>query len=56
MRRAIKDLCQLSDAQLFEEVEKGIALILENVERLDAAARKLSNENDYHPAKILGDW
>ena len=56
MRRAIKDLCQLSDAQLFEEVEKGIALILENVERLDAAARKLSDENDYHPAKILGGF
>ena len=54
MRRAIKDLCQLSDTQLFEELEKGIALILANVKRLDAAARKLSDETDYHPAKILG--
>lgn len=54
MRRAIKDLCRLSDTQLFQEVAKGITFILENVERLDAAARKLSNTNDYHPAKILG--
>ena len=56
MRRAIKDLCQLSDTQLFEEVEKGIALILDNVERLDATARKVSDENDYQPAKILGGF
>ncbi len=54
MRRAIKDLCQFDDDRFFKEVEEGISRILENVERLDAAAHKLSAGNDNQSAQILG--
>ena len=54
MRRAIKDLCQFDDQSLFEEVEEGISHLLENVERLDAGARRLSAANDNQSGRILG--
>ena len=54
MRRAIRDLCQLDDNRLFEEVEEGISHLLRNVDRLDAAARRLSAGNDNQSARILG--
>ena len=53
MERAIKDLCQLSDADLFKEVTIGIGHIVEVVGRLDAAARKASKGGDHHPARIF---
>ena len=53
MERAIKDLCQLSDASLFEEVATGIGHVVEVVDRLDAAARSLSEASERHPARIL---
>ena len=53
MERAIKDLCQLSDASLFEEVAAGIGHVVEVVDRLDAAARSLSEASERHPAQIL---
>lgn len=43
MERAIKDLCQLPDAKLFEEVSTGIGYVIELVNRLDAAANSLSD-------------
>ncbi len=55
MERAIKDLCQLSDANLFEEVATGIGHVVEVVGRLDPAAHKLSEAGDHHPARILGN-
>ncbi len=55
MERAIKDLCQLSDASLFEEVATGIGHVVEVVHRLDTAARRLSEASEHHPARILGN-
>ena len=55
MERAIKDLCQLSDASLFEEVATGIGHVVEVVGRLDSAAHNLSEAGDHHPARILGN-
>ena len=54
MVRAIKDLCQLSDADLFEEVATGIGHVMNVVDGLDAAARKLSEAGCHHPARVLG--
>lgn len=54
MRRAIKDLCQFDDQRLFEEIEEGISHLLENVERLDVGAGRLSAANDNRSARILG--
>ncbi|MDE2997730.1 MAG: AbiV family abortive infection protein [Gemmatimonadota bacterium] len=54
MRRAIKDLCQFDDSRLFKEVEEGISHLLMNVDRLDAAAHRLSAVNDHQSARILG--
>ena len=38
LERAIKDLCQLSDPDLFEEVAAGIGHVMESVKGLDVAA------------------
>jgi hypothetical protein len=37
MRRAIKDLCQLRDADVFEEIAAGIEHVVNVVEGLNAA-------------------
>ncbi len=55
MERAIKDLCQLKDADLFKEVAEGTSLIVECANRLDAAAQKLSKSDDHHAARIIGN-
>ena len=55
MERAIKDLCQLPDAKLFEEVATGIRHVVAVVGRLDAATRHLSEAGDHHAARILGN-
>ena len=53
MERAIKDLCQLSDADLFEEVAGGIGHVMDAVNELDAAIRKLHEVDHHYPARIL---
>jgi len=55
MERAIKDLCQLRDADLFKEIATGIGYIMDVVDGLDAAARRLSETGDHHPARVLGN-
>lgn len=53
MERAIKDLCQLSDADLFKEIAIGIGHVLDAVNELDAATRKLHEVEHYYPARVL---
>ena len=55
MERAIKDLCQFSDADLFKEVAVGIGYVLDAVNELDAATRKLYETGHRHPARVLGN-
>ena len=55
MKRAIKDLCQLSDDALFDEVAAGIGYVIESVRGLDTAAHKLSKSGQKHPALLLGN-
>ena len=55
MERAIKDLCQLPDNGLFEEVANGIGHVVEVVGRLDAAAHTLSEAKHHHASRILGN-
>ena len=55
MERAIKDLCQLPDARLFEEMATGIGHVVKVVGRLDAATHNLSEAGDHHAARILGN-
>ncbi len=55
MERAIKDLCQLADAELFGEVATGISHIVNNVNRLNSAAAKLSEDDNRHVARIVGN-
>jgi AbiV family abortive infection protein len=55
VERAIKDLCQLTDADFLKEVSAGVSLIVESANRLDVAAQKLSKSDDYHAARILGN-
>ena len=53
MERAIKDLCQLSDADLFKELATGIGHVVAGAVELDAAARKLSKAGNHYPARVL---
>jgi hypothetical protein len=53
MQRAIKDLCQLPDQKLFDEVATGIGHVLELVDELDVAAQELLRLGHYHAARIL---
>ena len=55
MERAIKDLCQLPDARLFEEVATGIGHVVKVVGRLDTATHNLSEAGNHHAARILGN-
>ncbi len=51
--RAIRDLVQLPDAELFAEVSKGLAVIFENATRIAASVQILAKEKQYRGAKIL---
>ncbi len=53
--RAIKDLCQLSDVELFAEIAVGIGHVMDTVNELDAAARKLYEIGHNHPGRVLGE-
>lgn len=55
MERAIKDLCQLSDADFFREVATGIMHIVESATRLVSAAQKLAEHGHDHVTRIVGD-
>ena len=55
MERAIKDLCQLRDADLFREVATGISHIVDSATRLDSAAHKLTEHDHHHAARIIGN-
>lgn len=51
--RAIKDLAQLSDTALFEQVATGLGLIITNARRLYESARALSEGKHFHGAHVL---
>lgn len=61
MERAITELSKLAD--LFEEVAGGVGHVLEGVDELDAAARRLLQADNPHrpsmcgsfPAEVLGN-
>ena len=53
MERAIKDLCRLSDTDLFEEVAVGIGHVMDAVDELDAAIRKLHEVEHHSPAHMI---
>ena len=56
MRSAIKDLMQLSDSRLFEEVSEGISQIVENAVNLEDAASCLIQNEHYRNGKILSSF
>ncbi len=51
--KAIKDLCQRSEAVLFKEVATGIGHVMDSVNNLEAATRKLYEAGHHHPARVL---
>ncbi len=53
MKSAIKDLAQLSDERLFDEISEGISHIRENAMSLEEAAKCLVKSEHYRIAKIL---
>ena len=53
MRPAIKDLLQLSDGRLFEEVATGIRLIVDHAESLESTAVRLHAIDEHHAAAIV---
>ena len=53
MRPAIKDLLQLSDDRLFEEVATGIRYIIEHAERLESIAVRLIAIGEHRGAAIV---
>lgn len=53
MRTAIKDLLQLSDAQLFEQVATGIRLVVEHAESLESIAVRLIGIDEHRGAAIV---
>lgn len=55
MERAIKDLCQLPDTNLFAELAAGLGYIVENAGHLDAGARTLSGDDQHHAARVVGN-
>ena len=55
MEKAINDLSQMSDENLFEEISAGIEQIVRGIDRLDGAARSLSIGSNEYPARILGN-
>ena len=53
MRPAIKDLLQLPDGRLFEEVAEGIRLIVEHAESLESTAVRLRAIDEHRAATIV---
>ena len=53
VERAIKDLCQFSDAKLFDEIAVGIGHLMDAVAELDLATKKLHKAGHHHPARVL---
>ena len=53
MEHAIKNLQQLSNTSLFEEVATGIGLVADVVNGLDTAAHELFKTGRPHPARVL---
>ena len=53
MRTAIKDLLQLSDARLFEQVATGIRLVVEHAESLESIAVRLIAIDEHRGATIV---
>ena len=53
MRPAIKDLLQLTDRRLFEEVAEGIRLIVEHAESLESTAVRLRAIDEHRAAAIV---
>ncbi len=53
MRPAIKDLLQLPDDRLFEEVAEGIRLIIEHAESLESTAVRLRAIDEHRAAAII---
>lgn len=51
--KAIKDLCQFSDAQFFEKVSEGLGRIVENASQLERDSHLLAEENRPQGYKIL---
>ena len=53
MERAIWDLCQFGDDDLFDEIAEGIGHVMDSVKRLESAVRTLHGDGYYHPACVL---
>ena len=53
MESAIKDLAQLNDTELFETVSEGATHIVNNASRLNTAAQKLYDFEDFPTSRIL---
>ena len=53
MKRAIKDLCQFSDEDLFAEIATGVGHVMTSVNSLTDAVRQLDESGHHHPARIL---
>lgn len=53
MERAIKNLCQLSDKDFFEEISTGIDLIIQSVRELHSASRRLRETDSHRAARVL---
>ena len=53
MERAIKDICQFSDAKLFDEVATGIGHVIDAVAELNLATKKLRKVGNHYPARVL---
>ena len=53
MRPAVKDLIQLSDGRLFEEVAKGIRLIVEHAESLESTVVRLRAIDEHRGTTIV---
>jgi hypothetical protein len=52
--KAIRDLVQLRDSALFEEIAKGLQLVAKNVARLSDGRRALAEASMAHAARVLG--
>ncbi len=51
--KAIKDLAQLADNRLFEEVAKGLTIVLENAACIEADSIFLADQNHPRSCEIL---
>src|SRR5688572_9600973 len=51
--RAIRDLCQLPDRRLFDELATGLRLVLTNAKRLQQAAKRLHKDGRVQASEVL---